>query len=216
MESLSLGEVIKSARKDKNISIRELSRRTNISHPYLSQIETGKNDKPSKEFLLKLAEELDLSFVYLVSIANTDIGLKVPPHIVKILAGIEPSFFEKISTSEDFIKWLRNEKAYTDNPGYFTDDMIVKLERFYNDLKKIEHETRTLANMDIAFQGIMEEAPTSGIAVVEGGIIKDGKLSISLKEYLLNQDIEITVNDKPLTEEDKSKLLDIANTIFDK
>ena len=52
---MNIGDFIKQKREDKNLSIRELSRLSSVSHPYISQIETGKNDKPSHEILHKLA-----------------------------------------------------------------------------------------------------------------------------------------------------------------
>ena len=55
MEQKSLGEMIKHLRERTDISIRELARRSNISAPFLSDIELGRRF-PSDEVLARLAK----------------------------------------------------------------------------------------------------------------------------------------------------------------
>jgi len=57
---VGIGDFIKEKRKDKGISARELARRSGVSQPYLSQLENGKNDKPSPNILNKIAEVLEI------------------------------------------------------------------------------------------------------------------------------------------------------------
>lgn len=57
MHSLSLGEKIKELRTKLGISLRELSRRSNISAAHMSDIELGRR-YPSDEALDRLAKEL--------------------------------------------------------------------------------------------------------------------------------------------------------------
>ncbi len=56
----SLGRFIRSQRKLANLSLRELAERTNVSNPYLSQIERGLHD-PSVRVLKSIASALNLS-----------------------------------------------------------------------------------------------------------------------------------------------------------
>jgi transcriptional regulator with XRE-family HTH domain len=56
----ALGELIRSQRRLANLSLRELAERTNVSNPYLSQIERGLR-KPSAEILQQLARALEIS-----------------------------------------------------------------------------------------------------------------------------------------------------------
>ncbi|MBD7985311.1 helix-turn-helix transcriptional regulator [Sporosarcina sp. Sa2YVA2] len=56
-----IGEFIKEQRLNKGFSIRKLAELSGVSHPYLSQIETGKNTKPSNDVLHKLADPLGVS-----------------------------------------------------------------------------------------------------------------------------------------------------------
>ncbi len=55
-----LGEFIRSQRKQAQLSLRDLSERTNVSNPYLSQIERGLHE-PSVRVLKSIALALNLS-----------------------------------------------------------------------------------------------------------------------------------------------------------
>lgn len=54
----SHGRLIQSYRKQKNMTLVELGRKTNLSHAYLSKIENNKAT-PSREVLKKISEILD-------------------------------------------------------------------------------------------------------------------------------------------------------------
>ena len=56
----ALGEFIRSQRQQAQLSLRELAARTNVSNPYLSQIERGLR-RPSAEVLQQLAKALRIS-----------------------------------------------------------------------------------------------------------------------------------------------------------
>ena len=56
----ALGELIRSQRRLANLSLRELAERTNVSNPYLSQIERGLHE-PSVRVLRSIAHALNLS-----------------------------------------------------------------------------------------------------------------------------------------------------------
>lgn len=60
-----LGEFIKSQRKLAQLSLRDLAERTNISNPYLSQIERGLHE-PSIRILRSIAKALNLSLASLI------------------------------------------------------------------------------------------------------------------------------------------------------
>ncbi|TAN20430.1 MAG: XRE family transcriptional regulator [Actinomycetota bacterium] len=61
-----LGEFIKSQRKLAQLSLRELAERTNISNPYLSQIERGLHE-PSVRILKSISNALNVSLGSLLS-----------------------------------------------------------------------------------------------------------------------------------------------------
>jgi transcriptional regulator with XRE-family HTH domain len=56
----ALGEFIRSQRRLANLSLRELAERTNVSNPYLSQIERGMHE-PSVRVLRSISRALNVS-----------------------------------------------------------------------------------------------------------------------------------------------------------
>lgn len=60
LQRKTLGSYIRGQRKLANLTLRELSRLTEVSNPYLSQIERGLH-QPSVRVLKSVAEALDLS-----------------------------------------------------------------------------------------------------------------------------------------------------------
>lgn len=59
---MEFGSYIKEIRNEKGLSLRELSKRSGISHPYLSQLENGKNKNPSPDIIEKLSKGLGVDF----------------------------------------------------------------------------------------------------------------------------------------------------------
>lgn len=70
MISINIGECIKSIRTEKGLSSRELSKRSGVSQAYISQIETGKNSKPSYDILHKLSQALNTPYLDLMLAAG--------------------------------------------------------------------------------------------------------------------------------------------------
>lgn len=213
MKPLRLGEVIGKARTKKGISLRELSRRTGISHPYLSQIENGKNDSPSKEFLLKLADELELPFAFLISISSTDMGLtkEISKEVIDTYRYYIPSYINNIDSADFFVNSILKEEIKK-RPDYYTDIKIMEIKHLFNEIKTLEILSRThsnATNIEILRKVLSNKNTNKDSSLPD----KHGP-TISFKEFLLSQSIEITVNDKPLSNEDKLKLVEIANTIF--
>jgi transcriptional regulator with XRE-family HTH domain len=62
----AMGEFIRSQRRLANLSLRELAERTNVSNPYLSQIERGMHE-PSVRVLRSIAHALNVSAETLLS-----------------------------------------------------------------------------------------------------------------------------------------------------
>src|SRR5438067_13932754 len=56
----ALGEFIRSQRRLANLSLRDLAEKTNVSNPYLSQLERGLHE-PSVRVLRSIAQALNLS-----------------------------------------------------------------------------------------------------------------------------------------------------------
>ena len=65
----SLGEFIRTQRKNAELSLRELAERTGVSNPYLSQLERGLHE-PSMRVLSSIADALELSIETLLGAAG--------------------------------------------------------------------------------------------------------------------------------------------------
>ena len=66
----TLGQELQAARKLKKLSLREVETATGISNPYLSQLENDKIQKPSPQFLGKLATLYDLDYQIVMEAAG--------------------------------------------------------------------------------------------------------------------------------------------------
>ena len=66
----TLGEELQAARKLKMLSLREVEAATGISNAYLSQLENDKIQKPSPQFLGKLATIYDLDLQIIMEAAG--------------------------------------------------------------------------------------------------------------------------------------------------
>lgn len=63
-------DYLKTLRKTKGLTIRQLSLYSGISHTYLSQIETGKRSVPSPEIIRKLAKTLQVDYNEMLTVAG--------------------------------------------------------------------------------------------------------------------------------------------------
>jgi transcriptional regulator with XRE-family HTH domain len=66
----NFGEYLKGLRLKQELSTRQLSTISNVSHGYLSQIETGKRNVPKPEVLQKLADPLKTTYETLMIAAG--------------------------------------------------------------------------------------------------------------------------------------------------
>lgn len=67
---MNFKDYVKQKRKEKNLSLRELSKISGISHSYLSQLETGKRNIPTIYILKKLSKGLDEPLINLLTQAS--------------------------------------------------------------------------------------------------------------------------------------------------
>lgn len=71
MKLVELGEVIRKLRLQRNLTVRDLAEKTNLSYAYISQIENGKRT-PTIETLDKLAKALGVTIQYLIDAPKTE------------------------------------------------------------------------------------------------------------------------------------------------
>lgn len=66
----TLGEELRSIRETRGLTLRAIEKATGISNAYLSQLETGKIEKPSPNYLYKLAEIYNVPYDLLMEKAG--------------------------------------------------------------------------------------------------------------------------------------------------
>lgn len=140
---MELGDYIKNVRISRRFSIRELSSLSGVSHPYISQIENGKNSKPSPDILNKLAEALDVSYLELMRIAG----------LIDSSTWTEEAA-ERNAMTEDvlevIIPFLENDKAVSENSTelkilethykkYFGDEFSITGDSLLDVVRNEEH-----------------------------------------------------------------------------
>lgn len=85
-----IGERIRQARKEQNISQTELAERANISVPYLSKIEMGKSDF-GVSVLLRIAEALQVSTDKLLRPDIPETKVIAADDLAKVFEGCTPT-----------------------------------------------------------------------------------------------------------------------------
>ncbi len=70
VEESTLGEELRKIRDAHGLTLRAVERATGISNAYLSQLETGKIEKPSPNYLYRLAEEYKVPYELLMEKAG--------------------------------------------------------------------------------------------------------------------------------------------------
>lgn len=160
----TFGEVIRDARKSKGISLREMARRINVSHPYLSQLENGHNSNPSLNIIQKLSSELGISFIYLVYLSDTEIGFgikELPKVALDIFKILTPSDFEKLDSYEEFKKHstikVTNEEKGEENPNSISEDLLFDLYQRLKRLRDIELNAQINAKLEDALSDINKD-----------------------------------------------------------
>lgn len=115
---MKLGEKIKSIRKQKNMSLRELAQITGLSKTTLSDLENDAKN-PSLETLQKVSKALEISIADLISVTESedDLVASARDSGSEILAGL--------SKSGDLLKVLYRAK---DVPKETMDQMAVFLD----------------------------------------------------------------------------------------
>src|SRR5712692_7510335 len=66
----TLGQVLKAAREQKRLTLRQVETATRVSNAYISQLEGDKIKQPSPVWLHKLADLYDLSYSLLLGLAG--------------------------------------------------------------------------------------------------------------------------------------------------
>lgn len=128
----SFGREVRQTRKEKEIGLRELSRRVGIDCSHLSRIERGKRPPPDLEVVVKIARELEIDRTKLLNLAG------VPEEIIAendgearnwipgVVAGKEGDL-TKISAGDRILYTVKNPEADEVLLGLRPEDITLHL-----------------------------------------------------------------------------------------
>ncbi|WP_100012318.1 helix-turn-helix domain-containing protein [Lentibacillus sediminis] len=132
---MEIGVYIRNARSKKGLSARKLAEKSGVSQAYLSQLETGQNNKPSAEILQKISKGLDISYLELMD---------------------EAGYLTNLDEIEEAIK---EDRAFDETPvtvylpRFVTkldeDGILTRSSAKPEDLKKLLFDIHSLLNMGI-------------------------------------------------------------------
>lgn len=106
---MKLGDIVKTYRKDNDLTMREFAQRCNVSHSYIAMLEDGKNSKtgapitPTLVTLKKIAEGMNISVDELISAAED-----MPVKLEKTQQGINLQLFGAGSVARKKLRMLGN------------------------------------------------------------------------------------------------------------
>jgi HTH-type transcriptional regulator, competence development regulator len=112
-----LGEELRRIRELKGMTLREVEKITGISNAYISQVETGKIEKPSPNNLYKLAEAYGVSYEQLMEKAGFIMrSEKNQQSVTKSLVGAALSTIEDLTPEEEsalaeYLTFLRSRRG---------------------------------------------------------------------------------------------------------
>ena len=102
------GKFIRKKRKDKNITLVQLAKKTGLSQPYLSQIENGKRDTSRVDIINKIASALEIDSTELMVKAGSVPGYA---HEFENLIKEEKKLVEE---KDILFQLINNERVYLD------------------------------------------------------------------------------------------------------
>jgi len=108
---LKVGDRIKSLRKENDLTLRELAKKANISHSFLSDIENNRSN-PSLKRLQDIAKALDVTVSYLLG--EEEQNQPILEKLKKFLSKEEQKFLINLVQKEGFHSFLRETRGASD------------------------------------------------------------------------------------------------------
>jgi len=110
-----LSEVLKNLRSAKNLSLRQVERKSGVSNAYLSQLENGKIKEPSPHILHKLAEVYDTPYNDLMKLVGYIKEQKGENVSKKIMSDVAFKALSELKDDEkeavlEYIEFIRNKR----------------------------------------------------------------------------------------------------------
>ncbi|MEK3788070.1 helix-turn-helix domain-containing protein [Paenibacillus sp. FSL K6-1230] len=237
-----LGEMIKTARNKKGLTLVQLGKILDYSNPYLSQIENGKREKaPSPDFLAKLVEPLDLSYPKLLSAAGYEkLALQYSAFLEHTLADVEKILLSLPSMKKEDV--LKLEIEYKQ---YFGEDFSISRKNLEKlaDYSIVNEKARELINalfalsntsvppdqsaiddffegnsgsVEVIFREDRYEKTVDSNGVVHTTVISNEELTQRFFDikYLLEHRKQAFYNGHELTDEDRKRVLGMLDILL--
>lgn len=224
MSEYEFGTYIRNLRKERGLTLKELGKATELSHPYLSQIETGKRTIPSPDILKRLADSLGVEYEDLLIKAGhidaTSSNIKSMSYaasvIINTILDITDSAKERDINIKPYITHVQKFESQLE-AGLHGGNISI------SDLKKMlrEHEgdgdshkpligSYTEANqiegLLKALEEVLIDAMELEIRRISGKYLKD------VIHFFEQPDT--TYNGHKLTDRDKQRILDMLKALF--
>lgn len=106
---MKIGELIRSKRKEKGMTLRQLADNVGISQPYLSQIESGKR-KPTQELIQKFSNELAIEEKQLLNLAGYHTDNSDLIDLVQEFQNLNNKFQEYIALHKFYLQQVKSER----------------------------------------------------------------------------------------------------------
>lgn len=140
----SIAELISSARKEKNISMRELARLSNISGAEVARIESGESETPKLRTLKAICRNLDIYYEECLYIMN--LGGTYNIHNPVII-----NYYQNIDNSDIKMsyKGIKGQIEENNNQIAYMNDMLLKVnnkedkEMLIDTIKSLEFQNIT-------------------------------------------------------------------------
>lgn len=141
MDQKEFGEYLRSLRKGKKLTLVELAEASNVSNPYISQIENGKF-QPSNDILHKLAIPLGVSHFDLLIAAGyyTNEELRQRQEKEEYFNSMTPEEFDDY-TKEEHLSFLEEEFKRLNHPEL---DELLKSSPLYFEKYELNREDKAL------------------------------------------------------------------------
>lgn len=107
---MTLGTLLREARKRAGLSLREVEKRAGISNGYLSLLESGNAKRPSPHYLHALAEVYGASYALLMELAGY-VAPAPPPAATESLDGLADLSAAELQQVRAFAGFLRASRA---------------------------------------------------------------------------------------------------------
>jgi transcriptional regulator with XRE-family HTH domain len=108
----SLGSMLRDARRQLGLSLREVETKTGVSNAYISQLEGGRIKQPSPQILHKLCDLFGCSYTLALQLAGYPIPSpsKGPPANARFLARLGKTTPEEERALVEYLEFLRSRR----------------------------------------------------------------------------------------------------------